>query len=179
MSETDRLKWDDRYRKNQGNTDPAAIVSKYIHLAEAGKALDIACGNGRNSRFMAARGFDVDAVDISRVATGRIEGRHPNIHVICTDLDTWAIPEDRYDLIVNIRFLDRRLFPMIRNGLTPGGVLIFEAFIGDAGHRYCLASNELLREFKSLRVVYYEEMRLAQPDKFAGVAGFVGVNHIL
>jgi tellurite methyltransferase len=179
MSETDRIKWDDRYRKSQGNTEPAAILPKYIHLAATGKALDIACGNGRHSRFIAERGFDVDAVDISRVATDRIEGRHPRIHVICTDLDTWTIPEASYDLIVNIRFLDRRLFPMIQKGLAPGGVLIFEAFLNDAGHRYGLASNELLREFRSLRVVYYEEVRLAQPEKFDGLACFVGVNHLL
>ena len=33
-----------------------------------GAALDVACGNGRNSFFLAAMGFEVDAADISDVA---------------------------------------------------------------------------------------------------------------
>ncbi len=129
MAEADRIKWDSRYLENPGALAPSPLLTRFAPLATVGKALDLACGNGRNSIYLAERGFFVDAVDISTVATNRLAGKHPNINVICTDLDTWSVPQNRYELIVNIRFLDRRLFPMIRNGLKPGGVLIFESFL--------------------------------------------------
>jgi tellurite methyltransferase len=122
MSKKDRQKWDARYRSNIGETDASSLVKRYWHLAPIGKALDIACGNGRNSLFLAGKGFSVDAVDISAVAIHHLAGETPdNLNVVRADLDTWTMPENRYDLVLSIRFLDRRLFPMIQSGLKPEG----------------------------------------------------------
>ena len=175
MTIKDREKWDTRYRKNQGGSKPSPILTKYWSLAPVGKALDIACGNGRNSIFLAEMGFDVDAVDISKMATDQLAGINPNINVICTDLDTWEIPPNRYELIVNIRFLDRRLFPMIQNSLKPGGVLIFESFMDGEKDKYCLKKNELLRAFLSFRIVYYEEKKTEHSEKFDQIASLVAI----
>ena len=57
--------------------------------------------------FLDDKGFVVDAVDISTVATNHLAGRHPNINVVCQDLGTWEVPKNRYEVIVNVRFLDR------------------------------------------------------------------------
>jgi hypothetical protein len=54
---------------------------------------------------------------------------------------------------------------MIKKGLKPGGVLIFESFI-DKKRDYCLESNELLLAFNSFRIVYYEEKKNDPSDKF-------------
>jgi SAM-dependent methyltransferase len=176
MAEKDRIKWDAKYLKNLGGSEPSRILEKYWNLAPAGRALDIACGNGRNSIFLAENGFAVDAVDISTVATRRLEGTHPNINVICRDLDNWTIPQDRYDLIVNIKFLDRRLFPGIRNGLKTGGVLVFESFMDGHKDEYCLKQNELLQAFQEFRVVYYEEKEAEHHSgKFDKVASIVAI----
>ncbi|BBO75766.1 SAM-dependent methyltransferase [Desulfosarcina widdelii] len=175
MAEKDRKKWDAKYLERLGNSEPSSVLEKYWSLAPVGKALDIACGNGRNSIFLADKGFVVDAVDISKVATDQLAGRHSNINVICTDLDTWDIQPDRYDLIVNIRFLDRRLFPMIQDGLKPGGILIFESFMNGKKDKYCLKKNELLHAFQPLRVVYYEEKKIDQDEKFDQVASLVAI----
>ena len=129
MTDKDQKKWDSRYLKDLGGTEPSPILMKYWDLASSGNALDIACGNGRNSIFLDEKGFVVDAVDISTVATNHLAGRYPNINVICADLDTWDIAQNRYALIVNVRYLDRRLFPLIQDGLRTGGVLIFESFL--------------------------------------------------
>ena len=175
MSERDRHKWNERYQENAGRSKPSYLVTRYHHLAHVGRALDVACGNGRNSLYLAETGFHVDAVDISEVAIERLAGRHPDIETIRTDLDAWIVPKARYDLIVNIKFLDRRLLPMLENGLTPGGVLIFEAFLSADDDRFCLRPNELLHAFAGLRVVYYEEQKRDQTQKFKAIARFVGV----
>jgi SAM-dependent methyltransferase len=175
MSDRDRKRWNARYLKSLGGTDPSPILKKHWRLASCGNALDIACGNGRNSIFLAAKGFVVDAVDISTVATSRLEGRHPNITVICADLDAWDIPHNRYDLIVNVRFLDRRLFPLIRKGLRTGGVLIFESFMDGEADDYCLKQNELLQAFRSFRTIFYEEKKADLSEKFDQTASLVAI----
>ena len=175
MTLDDRKKWDARYLRQPQSTDPAAVVKRYWPLAARGKALDLACGNGRNGLFLAEKGFRVDAVDISTVATDRLAGRHPNLNVICADLDNWTIPPGRYALIVNVRFLDRRLFPMIRAGLEPGGVLVFESFIGGMKPEYRLAPNELLHAFLTLRIVYYAERQAQGRQKAGQTATLVAV----
>jgi tellurite methyltransferase len=175
MTIKDREKWDSRYLKGMGGSEPSSILTKFWSLASVGNALDIACGNGRNSIFLAEKGFVVDAVDISAVATNHLAGKNPNINVICTDLDTWKIPQNRYELIVNIRFSDRRLFPMIQDGLRPGGVLIFESFMDGEKDEYCLKQNELLRAFRSFRIVYYEEKKSDHSEKFDQTASLVAI----
>ncbi|MBT8350243.1 MAG: methyltransferase domain-containing protein [Deltaproteobacteria bacterium] len=175
MTEKDREKWNSRYLKNMGGSDPSLIVKKFLNLAPVGNALDIACGKGRNSLFLAERGFMVDAVDISTVATNDLAGRVPNINVICQDLDVWEIPTNRYELVVNVRFLDRRLFPMILDGLRTGGVLIFESFSGGEKDKYCLKQNELLYAFQSLHIVHYKEEKTDHSDKFDQTVSLVAI----
>lgn len=175
MVDKDRKKWDSRYLENLGNSDPSLILQDYLGLATCGNALDIACGNGRNSLFLVKKGFIVDAVDISTVATSHLAGSDPKINVICQDIDDWTIPQNRYELIVNIRFLDRRLFPMIIDGLRPGGVLIFESFIDEKKDTYCLRKNELLHAFQSFHIVYYEEKKSDDSDRFDQTVSLVAI----
>ncbi|MCM2284852.1 MAG: methyltransferase domain-containing protein [Desulfobacula sp.] len=178
MAEKDREKWDLRYQEDPGDLSPSPVVRRYICLAAGGKALDLACGTGRNSLFLAEKGFRVEAVDISRMAIDRVSGLHPGITARCLDLDTWEIPENEYELILNIRFLDRRLFPGITAGLKPGGVLIFESFTGEEEDRFCLTKNELLHAFSDLDRIHYDETKLEGEGRFKGTACFVGVKAV-
>jgi SAM-dependent methyltransferase len=179
----DRIKWNQKYKEKQYPQEPAQIVRDYFSLANSGKALDIAAGNGRHSLFLAERGFSVDAVDISDVGLAEFAGRHPNMHAICADLDTFEIPQNRYDLIVNVKYLNRRMFPDIYEGLGTGGVLIFESLLeteDDTAHQttcrdYLLRKNELLHAFLSLRILYYREVKKTEQNETSQVASLVGV----
>ena len=173
MADKDRIKWDAKYREKPIRREPSRIVTKYWSMASLGKALDIASGGGRNSIFLAQKGFCVDAVDVSTVASDHLANQHANIQVLCEDLDTWKIPRDQYNLIVNIRFLDRNLFPQIQAGLKVGGLLIFESFLNGATDKYCLLTNELLHAFRNLRVIYYEEKQTDDGEKYDQMASLV------
>jgi 2-polyprenyl-3-methyl-5-hydroxy-6-metoxy-1,4-benzoquinol methylase len=107
-------------------------VKEYHRLAPAKKALDIAAGNGRHSIFLARRGFTVDAVDISDVGLSQFANSHPRIRAICADLDQYEIPASCYDLIINVKFLNRWLYPFLQEWLRPGDTLIFHSLL-DAG----------------------------------------------
>ena len=164
--ESDRQRWNRKYRHRDDAPEPVApIVAKYFRLAPPGRALDIAAGNGQNAHFLAENGFVVTAVDISDVALSALTGIHPRLHPACLDLDRWDPPKNRYQLVINLHYLNRRLFSPITETLVAGGVLIFETFIdpppgrGEATHcpDYLLKENELRRAFAAMKTVFYEE----------------------
>lgn len=160
----DRERWNIKHQTMPMPTNPSKIIEKYISYANTGKALDIACGTGRNTTFLVQHGFYVDAVDVSDYALSQIPPSS-SIHTIHSDLATFEFESHKYDLICNINFLDRRLFPKIQESLAPKGVLIFETFIiahGEAYSQprnidYVLRKNELLHAFIGLDIIYYEE----------------------
>ncbi len=160
----DKERWNERYLDNPMPDYVTPVIEKYIAHANVGQALDIACGTGRNTHFLAEKGFDVDAVDISDYALKRIK-KSPTINKIDADLDKYNIAPNKYDLIVNINYLNRRLVSQMKDGLKQGGVIIFETFIIAHGDfkiptmnlDYLLRKNELLHSFIGLDIVYYEE----------------------
>jgi SAM-dependent methyltransferase len=166
---SDETKWNKRYASGKYPTVPHDAVVNYHSLAQKGDALDIAAGNGRNSCFLAENGFNVDAVDISTKGLDLIKQQNPSINTIHADLDNYRISENSYDLILNINFLDRRLFPQIISGLKKTGLLIFQTFMDprltdayldpDKIDRY-LSPNELLHAFIFLHVLFYEEKKV-------------------
>ena len=164
----DCLRWNKKHQqKDNQPAAPSRLLTAYHHLAPPpGRALGLASGNCRNAQFLAQKGYAVDAVDISDVALKKYGKHSPNLNPICADLDTFDIPPSTYQLIVNIRFLNRRLFPYIIEGLKPGGCLIFESFLDtpqpNPHHPTCrdylLRENERLVVFLKLKIVYYSEI---------------------
>lgn len=160
----DKVRWNKKYLTCPMPDRVAKIIEKYLPLARVGRALDIACGTGRNTHYLAEQGFEVDAVDYSDYALSKVK-ELPRIHKIEADLDSYRIAPDSYDLIVNCNYLDRNHFPQIITALKEGGVLMFETFItahGEAYHQpsnpdFVLRINELLDAFRSLHIIYYEE----------------------
>ncbi|MEA3522123.1 MAG: methyltransferase domain-containing protein [Campylobacterota bacterium] len=160
----DKKNWNEKYSKNPKQECASALLEKYIDQANIGQALDIACGTGRNTNFLHVKGFEIDAVDISDYALSQIVDA-PTIKTIETDLDKYHIAPKRYDLIVNTNYLNRRLVSQIKDGLKPGGLLVFETFMLAHGDfkiptmnlDYLLRKNELLHSFIGLDIIYYEE----------------------
>ena len=93
MSAAERDKWDARYRDGaySDRTHPTALLREWLPRLSRGRALDVACGAGRNALYLAANGFDVTALDISSVALERgraaAQERSLDIEWLCADLD--------------------------------------------------------------------------------------------
>ncbi len=182
MALKDRLRWNVRYHQKKRRPDVRPSVQRFHQLAAKGKALDLATGLGENALFLARSGFTVFAVDISDEAVLPLARRHPNLIPVCLDLDEWDIPTNFFDLIINIRFLNRRLFPQIIEGLKPGGVLIAETYLvgSSTSHTsscrdYLLRPNELLHAFLPLRLVHYNEEISTQKGSKGPLATLVGL----
>jgi len=180
---TDRLKWNKKYETDHLSDAPSSVVKRFFKLAGGKKALDIAAGNGRNALFLADQGFAVDAVDIADAGLNLFSGKHANVHPICADLDNFDIPPNQYDLIINIKYLSRRLFPYIREGLKRGGILIFQTFLDSPNggseqplcRDYRLRENELLHAFLSLKILFYKEGKEKSHDDATYLATLVAV----
>lgn len=151
-------------------TEPAAWLSNHIAQIPVGPALDIAMGEGRNSVFLAKKGFAVEGVDISEVATRkalRLARDHGvEIRTTIADLNTYRIPTDRYSLIVNIQYLQRSLVPAIQAGLKKGGIVVYENTTEDELRRQpnrnlerdqLLKPGELRQLFSALEILDYRE----------------------
>ncbi len=170
MAEVDKVRWDAKYQTYEAPSKPISLVEKYIGLADGTKALDIACGMGRHTIFLAQNGFEVDALDISSIALQTLQNRE-NITPFEVDFDTHILEKDTYDLVVCTYFLERKLFSQMLDCLKEGGVLLMETFVYDAlnenaplNTNFLLQPSELKEVFsKSCEVLFYEEKFSTNP----------------
>jgi len=103
------------------------------HVPSPGRALDIACGSGRDAVYLALAGYAVDAIDVLPDALERARdlARRSGVRVETIEQDLKAspvLPAERYDLVTVIRFLHRPLLPAVRQSVAPGGFVAYEAF---------------------------------------------------
>ena len=178
----DKERWNQKYLNFPMPTGVASIVETFAKEATVGIGLDIACGTGRHTRYLVDLGFSVDAVDYSDYALEQIAD-NPKIKKIEADLDHYTLESDRYDLIVNCNYLDRRMYGQITDALKEGGILIFETFLDARGEGYhqpsnpdfVLRRNELPEVFDMLEKIHYDEREdVNLRGERVRVASFVG-----
>jgi SAM-dependent methyltransferase len=160
--------WDSYYTDHAhlGDLDfsPEPLLVMASEMLPAGEALDLACGAGRNALYLAGLGWRVTAVDRSFAALGLLRQRAERsgaIDIRRADLERgeFTIAQDSYDLICDIRYLQRDLFEPIRQGIRPGGVFAGVILLrgGDGDSCFRLGPGELRKEFESWKILYYSE----------------------
>ena len=166
MAVEDRERWDKKYRNNHPiPVKIAEVVERYSRLAKGKKALDIACGTGRNAKFLAGQGFEVDALDISPVALESLKGLE-NINAKEVDFDNYRLKEDAYDLIVCTYYLNRSLFPQIEKALKEDGVFIFETFMHHPDNTKVPSNRSFLLEDGELELTFDDRYEILHLQDF-------------
>ena len=128
----DRIKWDKRHRAKSSEvmSPPSEFIQSWIDRCPRGRALDVACGRGRNALYLAASGYEVDAVDISTEAlsSARRFAQRSGLKLkwIVHDLDEPFCPDSSYDLIVMVHYVNLPLLALLSGLLKPGGILLCE-----------------------------------------------------
>ena len=141
-------------------------------MVPGGEVLDLACGRGRHSRFLASLGFRVCAVDRDPQAlvalagiAGIVDGQ--------SDLENglWPLAGRQFDGVIVTNYLHRPLFPRILDALSPTGLLVYETFA--AGNErfgkpsnpdFLLRPGELLDVARGrLHVIAYEDLEVTTP----------------
>lgn len=133
--------WDRRYDTPDYvfGTEPAAFLTRHVELLTPGAtALVVADGEGRNSVFLAERGLQVTAMDVSEVGVGKARrlaaDRGTSVDFRVADILSWDWKPDAYDIVVAvfIQFLDphqrSRVFDGMQRTVRPGGRLLLHGY---------------------------------------------------
>jgi len=175
MSIQDQKKWDKKFSEKTELLKPREASPYLKKLALEGKdkiALDLACGAGRHTLYLAQQKFKVFALDISKVALEAVdalvekEGVAQHVATAHSDLDEFAPEMEIYDFIMMSNFLDRDLIKRACVGLKKEGLFFIETYMDDASNEkkdsnpdFLLKKGELKTLFKAeeYEVVFYKE----------------------
>jgi len=168
--------WDAKYEGDSYlfGKEPIAFLKHYVGSLKKGKAIDIACGEGRNAVFLAQQGFTVDAIDCSAKGIEKVKKlaveKGATLEAKSQNLDFFLMPLMKYDTILMTYFKPLpRFFSEIRRGLVSGGTVLIEAYTvehlrsnpanpGKIEIEECYKPNEILQHLKDFHILYYREM---------------------
>jgi SAM-dependent methyltransferase len=143
------------------------LLENQAFLPEKGIALDVAMGLGHNANLMAQHGLQVIGVDFSLVALRKAKAFFSALQVLLADLPNLHFAGESFDVIANFWFLERRLFPVYKRILKPGGLLFLETMRSDplieetkVNPIYLLRPAELLEWFAEWEIILYDESRI-------------------
>ncbi len=179
MSEQDRKKWDEKYRTKQQLLKPREAsenIKKFVKPTVGGRALDLACGAGRNAIYLAKQGYEVDALDIAEAALMALtaEARREEVGLLINsrliDLDSYTPPKESYDLIIMMNFLDRGLIMRAYEGLKRGGLFIVETYMDDDSNEKEGSSADNLLKKEELKIIFGEKDEVLFYDEFENEA---------
>lgn len=170
MGEADRHRWDERYAATGPpplrSVAPPSIFAGHADLFPiAGRALDLACGQGTGSVWLASRGLQVVGLDVSPVAISHARelGRRAAVSNRCrfdvVDLDDGLPAGAPVDVIVCCKFRDPRLDRAIIDRLSPGGLLAIAALseVGASPGAFRVVAGELPAAFAGLDLIDADE----------------------
>ena len=163
--------WDDRYRSGDRASEdlqssPNPLLAETAAHLKPGKALDLACGTGRNAVWLAEHGWDVTAVDGSPAAIELLQRRAAEhgvrVETQVADLEKSEFPiaTSSWDFIAICFYLQRSLIEQAKSGVKPGGVLLVMVHIAAPGEEpteHQLLPGELKSYFEGWQILHYYE----------------------
>ena len=175
MSQQDKRKWDEKYRKKSELLRPreaSVNIKKFVKKSVGARALDLACGAGRNTIYLAKQGYAVDALDIAEVALDALaveavrEDVQELVNAQLLDLDSFVPANERYELVVMMNFLDRMLIDRAKQGLKRGGLFIVETYMDDLINETKKSNVNNLLKKEELKILFEEGYELLHYDEF-------------
>ena len=138
--------------------EPSQFLVRIAESLKPGDALDVAMGQGRNSVYLASKGWKVTGYDLSdqgmRIAQEAAKKAGLSIQTLKATHDEFDLGKARWDLIVQTfaftNLSDDAYRQRLFDALKPGGVLLIEGFGGKP-------DNAVLKGFLGLHVIYYED----------------------
>ncbi len=165
--------WNKIYSEKDINAaTPAEVLLQNTHLLpEKGRALDYASGLAGNGFYLAHKGFNVSAWDLSEIAVEKTNAKasHEDIKLQAEvkDLENTTALEknhEQFDLIVVSYFLHRQSLRKLYDYLKKGGLLFYQTYSGQqrngtgpARAAFRLHRGELLSVYSDMQLLYYRE----------------------
>lgn len=168
MSADDQQRWDARYTEADVPIDgsmPDGFVGFDDVLPTSGRALDVACGAGRGSVWLAERGLEVVGIDVSPVAVAAARqlaadaGCADRCRFEVHDLDLGLPDGEPVDLVTCHLFSAPGLDQAMLERLVPGGVLAMTVLseVGAEAGPFRVPAGGLLARFEGAEVLAHRE----------------------
>lgn len=170
MAIKDKIKWDQKYKNTPyllKKREASKKLVEALQYVEGKDVLEVACGTGRNSIYLAHLGYSIDAVDISSVALENLN-KHAlsNISTLEVDLEFFTPSENSYDLIVQTNFLDRDLIPKLLESLRVNGVIFIETYMEDEINEKSASNPNFLLKKDELKSFFDKNFQFLDYDEF-------------
>jgi len=133
--------WDQRFAADDyvfGTAPAKALLKLEMYLVPGGKTLILADGEGRNSVYLASKGFDVTATDYSEVGLAKArrlaKERNVAVHYVVEDIFERDWSSEQYDNVVAvfIQFVPPSHMTKVLTGLAtavkPNGTLLVHGY---------------------------------------------------
>ena len=155
--------WNERYRTRETIDDePAPLLVDAARDLPPGRALDLACGAGRNAIWLAQHGWEVVAIDGATEAIRILHEREPRVDARVLDLETGAplpFDDESFDLIAILFYLHRPLFAEAKRLLRRGGIIVAAARMSGT---FAIGAGEMREAFGDLAIVQEREGEIAE-----------------
>ena len=131
-----RARWDERYAASDlvWSAGPNETLAGEAAELRPGRALDVACGEGRNALWLAEQGWQVTAIDFSTVAIDKArriaQRRGVDVQWLAADVAEYPLPANSFDLAV-VLFLHtdederQKWLANVMQALKSGGTLLY------------------------------------------------------
>lgn len=163
--------WNHRYRTGDRAAEdlepsPNPLLGETAANLPPGKALDLACGTGRNAVWLAERGWQVTAVDGASAAIDLLHQRAAaravsvETHVADLEKNEFCIEPAAWNFIAMCFYLQVSLFESSKWGLKPGGIVLVIVHItapGEEPTEHRLRPGELKNYFRDFEILHYRE----------------------
>lgn len=158
--------WNARYRaREEINNEPAEVLVSAATDLAPGRALDLACGAGRNAIWLASRGWEVVALDGAAEAIRIVREHDPRVDARVVDLESGAplpFDDESFDLVAILFYLHRPLFAEAKRVVRRGGIVVTAIRMRGINPRFCIGPGELAREFEGFEVLHASEGEIAE-----------------
>ncbi len=151
-------------------SQPSPLVVDALSNVQPGRVLDIGCENGRNSLYLAERGWQVTALDIDQAALANLaavaKSKKLSIDIQNRDITKYQ-PAGQFEAIIclmTLHFLSAddvpKVITAIQDWTTPGGLNIISAFTSDNPintRPFLFAPQSLVEAYARWNVERYKE----------------------
>ena len=174
------MDYDSRYSKKEfywGLKPHNLVIDSIQHLSSKAKVLDLGCGEGKDSFFLAKNNFNVTAVDFSEKGIRKLNDfakkEKLDITTDVSDIKSYLEDCEKFDAIfvMNVlQFIDGKnisnVINQIQSKTKPNGLNVIASFVAETPKqkkmvlskgRYFFDESELKELYKDWKILFYEE----------------------
>lgn len=137
----------------------------FVNVEKRPNVLDIGCGGGRDAIYLAKNRMNVIAIDhevkVLKRAKALSSLSGTSVKFKCCDIKKeGCLPDQQFDLITVVRFLNRDMYTYIKQATRPGGFVLFQTFVegveqfgSPKNPNFILGKTELAEVFTGFNII--------------------------